>query len=259
MPAIPASERFRSFAIELAQASGEFIAPHFGNLGLAVDIKSDATPVTIADRGAEELMRAMIARRYPGHGVLGEEFGADRTDAEFVWVLDPVDGTKAFTTACPLFGTLIGLLHRGEPCLGIIHNPILRQLMIGDGTSTTLNGTTVRCRATTRVEDATLLYSDHFNAERHQDGAAFDALARRVKLARTWGDCYGYLLMAAGWADIALDPIVNPWDIAAVIPIVRGAGGTISDWHGDPPSSTPSAVACATAALHRSVIDLLNP
>lgn len=255
----PVSRQFLPFAMELAKASGEFIAPHFGNLGLAVDIKSDATPVTIADRGAEELMRAMIARRYPDHGVLGEEFGADRTDAEFVWVLDPVDGTKAFTTACPLFGTLIGLLHRGEPCLGIIHNPILRQLMIGDGATTTLNGTPVRCRATTRVEDATLLYSDHFNAERYQDGAAFDALARRVKLARTWGDCYGYLLMAAGWADIALDPIVNPWDIAAIIPIVRGSGGTITDWHGDHPSSTPSAIACATAALHRSVIDVLNP
>ena len=148
---------FLSFAVELARASGDFITPHFGNLGLTVDIKSDATPVTIADRGAEELMRAMIARRYPDHGVLGEEYGADRADAEFVWVLDPVDGTKAFTTACPLFGTLIALLHRGEPCLGIIHNPILGQLMIGDGTTTTLNGTKVRCRATTRVEEATLL------------------------------------------------------------------------------------------------------
>jgi histidinol phosphatase-like enzyme (inositol monophosphatase family) len=250
---------FLSFAVELAQASGDFIKPHFGNLGLAVDLKSDLTPVTIADRGAEELMRAMIARRYPDHGVLGEEYGADRTDAEFVWVLDPVDGTKAFTTACPLFGTLIGLLHQGKPCLGIIHNPILGQLMIGDGTTTTLNGTRVRCRATTRVEDATLLYSDHFSVERYQNGAAFDTLARRVKLARTWGDCYGYLLMAAGWADIALDPIVNPWDIAAIIPIVRGAGGTISDWNGNDPASAQSAIACATAELHRTVVAVLNP
>ena len=259
MPIQSAGERFRAFALELATASGEFIKPHFGNLGLTVDVKSDATPVTIADRGAEELMRAMIARRYPDHGVLGEEYGADRTDAEFVWVLDPVDGTKAFTTACPLFGTLIGLLHQGEPCLGIIHNPILGQLMIGDGTTTTLNGTPVHCRATTRVEESTLLYSDHFSAERYQNGAAFEALARRVKLARTWGDCYGYLLMAAGWADIALDPVVNPWDIAAIIPIVRGSGGAITDWHGNHPNSTPSAVACATATLHQSVIGILNP
>jgi histidinol phosphatase-like enzyme (inositol monophosphatase family) len=251
--------KFLPFAVELAQASGEFIKPHFGRPGLAVDLKSDATPVTIADRGAEELMRAMIAKRFPDHGVLGEEYGAARQDAEFVWVLDPVDGTKAFTTACPLFGTLIGLLHRGEPCLGIIHNPILNQLMIGDGTKTTLNGAAVQCRATTQVADATLLYSDHFTAERFQDGAAFDALARQVKLARTWGDCYGYMLMAAGWADIALDPIVNPWDIAAIIPIVRGSGGIITDWHGDSPSSTPSAVACSTSALHASVIDILNP
>ncbi len=254
-----ASDRFRSFAIELAKASGDFIVPHFGNLNLAIDLKSDATPVTIADRGAEELMRAMIARQFPDHGVLGEEYGADRTDAEFVWVLDPVDGTKAFTTACPLFGTLIALLHRGEPCLGLIHNPILNQLMIGDGTVTTLNGTPVRCRATTRVEESTLLYSDHFSAERYQDGTAFDTLARRVKLARTWGDCYGYMLMAAGWADIALDPIVSPWDIAAIIPIVRGAGGTISDWQGGSPTNAQSAIACATPQLHRAVVAILNP
>jgi histidinol phosphatase-like enzyme (inositol monophosphatase family) len=253
------ASKFLPFAVELAQASGDFIKPHFGRRGLTVDLKSDATPVTIADRGAEELMRAMIAKRFPDHGVLGEEYGAERQDAEFVWVLDPVDGTKAFTTACPLFGTLIGLMHQGEPCLGLISNPILGQLMIGNGTKTTLNGAPVRCRTTTQVEDATLLYSDHYAAERYQDGAAFDTLARKVKLARTWGDCYGYLLMAAGWADIALDPIVNPWDIAAIIPIVRGSGGIITDWHGDSPSSTPSAVACATATLHASVIDILNP
>jgi histidinol phosphatase-like enzyme (inositol monophosphatase family) len=259
MSAATVSERFRPFAIELANASGDFIKPHFGDTALAIDTKSDASPVTIADRGAEALMRKMIEARHPDHGILGEEYGGDRTDAEFVWVLDPVDGTKAFTTGCPLFGTLIALLYRGEPCLGIIHQPVLGQMMIGDNTTTTLNGRTVRCRATTRIEDATLLFSDPFTAERYQNAAAFDAVARRAKLARTWGEAYGYLLLAAGWADIVADPIMNPWDIAALVPVVRGAGGVISDWQGGTAHSATSTIACATPELHEAVIGGLNP
>lgn len=256
MPA--AARQFRPFAIELAAASGAFIKPHFADPALTVDVKSDSSPVTIADRGAEALMRQMIEARHPDHGILGEEYGALRTDAEFVWVLDPVDGTKAFTTGCPLFGTLIALLHHGQPCLGIIHQPVLGQMMIGDGVTTTLNNRPVRCRATTRIEEATLLYSDPFTAERYQNGAAFEALARRAKLARTWGEAYGYLLLAAGWADIVIDPIMNPWDIAALVPIVRGAGGAISDWQGGEAHNAASTVAGATPELHKAVIAALN-
>jgi fructose-1,6-bisphosphatase/inositol monophosphatase family enzyme len=131
---------FKRFALELAEASGAFIRPFFANPDLAVELKSDLSPVTAADRGAEELMRARIAQKFPDHGVIGEEYGVERGDAEWVWVLDPIDGTKSFMTACPLFGTLIALLHQGQPVLGVIHQPILGQLMIGDGTSTTLNG-----------------------------------------------------------------------------------------------------------------------
>jgi len=249
---------FRPFVMELAARSGEFIRPFFGDLALAIDTKSDASPVTAADRGAEELMRRMIAQRFPEHGIVGEEFGSERADAEFVWVLDPIDGTKAFITGVPLWGTLIALVHRGTPILGCIHQPVLQQLMIGDGTVTHLNGKPVRCRATTRIEDATLLTSDPLNPAKYQNGAAYDALAQRAKLVRTWADCYGYLLVASGWADICIDPIMNPWDIAALVPILRGAGGTISDWRGGAAYPAESTVAAATPELHRAVIATLN-
>lgn len=249
---------YRAFLVELAEQSGEFIRPLFGSPGLAVETKADASPVTAADRGAEELMRARIAKKFPAHGIIGEEFGTERADAEFVWVLDPIDGTKSFITGVPLWGTLIALLHRGQPVLGAIHQPILKQLVVGDGTTTTFNGHTVHTRRCTRVEDATLLTSDPLNPAKHQNGAAFDALARRAKLVRTWGDCYGYLLVTSGQADAMLDPIMNPWDIAALVPIIRGAGGVITDWRGGAAYPATSTVAAATPALHAQIIATLN-
>lgn len=249
---------YRDFLVELAEKSGDVIRPWFASPELAVEDKSDRTPVTIADRGAEELMRRMIRQRYPGHGILGEELGPENTEAEFVWVLDPIDGTRAFAAATPLFGTLIALLHRNLPVLGAIHQPVLRQLLIGDGSRTTLNGRTVRVRATQQIEEATLLCSDVLSPAQYQNGPAFDALCRRVKLVRTWGDCYGYLLLATGWADLMCDPIMNPWDVAALIPVIRGAGGVITDWQGRDPVSATSIVAAAPL-LHAQVIAALNP
>ena len=248
----------RAFLLELAAASGDFIRPFFASPDLAVEIKSDQTPVTAADRGAEELMRRMIRARYPSHGILGEEFGPERTEAEFVWVLDPVDGTRAFAAGCPLFGTLIALLHHGQPVLGAIHQPILNQLLVGDGARATLNGRPLRIRGAARLEEATLLCSDVLSPAQYQNGPAFDALGRRVKLLRTWGDCYGYLLLTTGGADIMCDPIMNPWDIAALIPVIRGAGGVITDWQGRDPVNASSIVAAAPV-LHAQVIAALNP
>lgn len=249
---------YRSFVVELAEASARVIRPLFGSASLAVETKSDLTPVTAADRGAEELMRAMIAKRFPDHGILGEEFGPHRTDAEFVWVLDPVDGTKSFAAACPLFGTLIALLHRGQPVLGAINQPILGQLVIGDGEQTTLNGNRVHCRPTRSLAQSTFLTTDWRAPAQHQNGAAFTAVTSRARIARTWGDCYGYLLVATGWADVMCDPIMNPWDIAALIPVIRGAGGVITDWQGGDPVSATSIVASATPELHAEVIRGLN-
>ena len=251
-------EVYRDFLLELAAASGDFIRPFFASPDLVVETKSDDTPVTLADRGAEELMRRMIRQRFPTHGILGEEHGPENTGAEFVWVLDPIDGTRAFAAATPLFGTLIALMHHGQPVLGVIHQPVLRQLVIGDGDRTTLNGRTVRVRATPGLAGATLLSSSALSPARHQNGEAFAALTHRVKLFRTWGDCFGYLLVATGWADIMCDPVMNPWDIAALIPVVRGAGGIITDWQGRDPVNATSIVA-AIPGLHAQVIAALNP
>jgi myo-inositol-1(or 4)-monophosphatase len=250
-------EPYRAFLIELAEKSGDFIRPLFASPTLGVEFKADESPVTAADKGAEQLLRALIAKKFPTHGVIGEEFGNDRPDAEFVWVLDPIDGTKSFITGVPLFGTLIALMHHGQPVLGAIHQPILRQLMIGDASTATLNGRAVRVRPTARIEDATFLTSDPLNPAKYQNGAAYAALEKRVRLSRTWGDCYGYLLLAAGFADIMCDPIMNPWDIQALIPIIRGAGGVITDWQGRDPVKAESIVA-ANPALHPQVIAALN-
>jgi myo-inositol-1(or 4)-monophosphatase len=249
---------YRGFTLELAEAGGDFIRPLFGRRDLPVELKSDLTPVTRADRGAEELMRRMINRKFPDHGIIGEELGSEHPDAEFVWVLDPVDGTKSFVTGVPLWGTLIALLHHGQPVLGCIHQPVLGQLMIGDGSVTTLNGAPVRCRPTTRLADATLLTCDWLSPAQHQDAAAFDRLAKSARLCRTWGDCYGYLLLAGGWADVVLDPIMNPWDIAALVPVIRGAGGVITDWAGGPAFPAKSTVAASTPELHAAVLAMLT-
>ena len=250
----------RSFLVELAEASAREILPHFGQKNVGVLEKSDSSPVTIADREAERVMREMIEHRFPDHGIVGEEFGTVRGEAEFTWVLDPIDGTKSFISAVPLFGTLIGLLHRGRPVLGCIHQPVLRQLMIGDGETTTLNGQPVRGRNCTDLSQATLLMSDPMHPAIYQDGARFESVCRRAKVVRSWGDCYGYLLLAAGWADVMLDPIMNPWDLQPIVPIIRGAGGIITDWKGGSADGlAASSGIAAMPGLHAEIVRSLNP
>jgi histidinol phosphatase-like enzyme (inositol monophosphatase family) len=243
----------RTFVTELAAASAEFIEPYFGNPGTAVEFKADDSPVTAADRGAEKIMRTMIQARFPDHGIIGEELGHKNADAEWVWVLDPIDGTKSFITGVPLWTTLIGLLHRGQPVLGAIHQPTLGQLAIGDNSTTTLNGQPVHCRSTTQLSAATLVTSDHRNLAHYQPDSHTDALIDACRLYRTWADGYGYLMLAAGFVDIAMDPIMNLWDLAALVPVVQGAGGTITDWQGAGPYPAKSTIACATPELHEAV------
>ena len=248
----------REFAIELARASGDFIRPWFARDDLAIETKADRTIVTAADRGAERLMREMITRRFPDHGILGEEFGPERTDAEFVWVLDPVDGTISFAAGVPLFGTLIALQQRGQPVLGIIHQPVLGELVIGDDSGTFCNGRRVRCATTATLEDALVMTTDIKAVAAGPDGAAFLSMVARARALRAWGDCYGYLMVATGRADVMGDQAMHPWDIAALIPVIRGAGGTITDWQGRDPVGATSIVAAATAELHGAVIAALN-
>lgn len=252
-------EPFVAFIRELAEASARVILPYYGARDMGLELKSDASPVTLADRGAEQVMREMITRRFPGHGIVGEEFGTERGDAEYVWVLDPVDGTKSFILGVPLFGTLIGLLHRGRPILGCIHQPVLRQLMIGDGKVTALNDRPVRVRPCARLSEASMLTTDPLHPAEYQNGPGFDALSRAVRLYRGFGDCYGYLLLCSGWVDVMVDPIVNPWDLLPLVPILEGAGARVTDWQGCPADHAGATSAVASGPeLHDEVIRILN-
>ncbi|HXF60253.1 MAG TPA: histidinol-phosphatase [Caldilineaceae bacterium] len=245
------------FAHHLAALSAEPIRRYF-RAGITVELKDDLSPVTIADRQAEEVMREAILRAYPDHGILGEEFGHHRPDADYQWVLDPIDGTKSYISGSFLFGTLIALVYRGRPILGVIHQPLLGDFLIGDGAHAWLNGRPVSVRPCRRVEDAVMLNTSHWNVFNHQDGAAFEALSRRVQRYHNWGDCHGYYLVAVGGADIMTDPILNTWDLMALIPIIEGAGGRITDWQGRDPIGGSGAVATG-GAIHDAVIRLLNP
>lgn len=247
---------FRAFAAELADVSGRLIAGMFRNPQLAVNRKDDASPVTAADRGAETVLRDMIRERYPDHGIIGEEFGAEREDADWVWILDPIDGTISFVAGVPLFGTLIGLMKEGEPVLGLIHQPITGELLIGSESGTTLNGLPVRVRETAALEDAVLSTTDPGLIEAHKGIAGFDRLRSRVRTTRGWGDCYGYLLVATGRIDVMVDPIMHPWDLIPLVPVIRGAGGVITTWEGEDPVAGSSAVA-AVPGLHPQVLEAL--
>jgi histidinol phosphatase-like enzyme (inositol monophosphatase family) len=248
---------YEAFIRTLAEESGKIIRPYFANPDLTIELKADETVVTVADREAELRMRELIEKTYPDHGIIGEEFEEKMTGSEFSWILDPIDGTISFAGDCPLFGTLIALLHNGQPILGAINNPVTEQLCIGDGKTTTLNGRPVRVRDTTDLSKATLLTTDIKNIAEYQDRSRFDRLLDQVALFRGWGDCYGYLLLASGKADIMIDPIMNAWDLLPVIPVIRGAGGVVTAWDGGDPV-TASACVAAGPHVHGRVLEILN-
>ncbi len=250
------NEEFKLFMQHLADLSGRIIASYF-RTQISVDLKHDDSPVTIADREAEEIMREEIMREFPGHGILGEEFGNYNEGAEYEWVLDPIDGTKSFICGAVSFGTLIALLKNGEPVLGVINQPILNEFLIGDNKLTRLNGDIVKVRECKNINDAVLLTTDHLNVEKYQDLEKFNKLIREVKLYRNWGDCYGYYLLSTGFADIMIDPVMSDWDKMALIPIIKGAGGVISDYHGNDPVKGDSIIA-ASPGIHKQVIRSLE-
>jgi inositol-phosphate phosphatase/L-galactose 1-phosphate phosphatase/histidinol-phosphatase len=224
-------DAFLDVALSLADAAGAVIRPYF-RTPIATDDKPDLSPVTAADREAEEAMRSLIEKRFPDHGILGEEFGALREDGEFVWILDPIDGTKSFISGVPLFGTLIALTHAGRPILGIIDQPISRERWVGAaGRPTTLNGEALCCRACPELATATLFATtpDMFAGT---DAAAFARLSGAVKLTRFGADCYAYGLLASGFIDLVLEASLKPYDFCAMVPIVEGAGGVATDWRG---------------------------
>jgi myo-inositol-1(or 4)-monophosphatase len=251
------TQPFVDFTKELAQASGDIITRYF-RAGVDVDHKSDDSPVTIADRESEQIMRGMIQQRFPEHGIIGEEFEHHQPDAPYQWVLDPIDGTKSFISGTFLFGTLIALLHENQPLVGAIHHPVNQQLLIGTGDETRLNDEIVRVRDCQRIEHASVLCSYVCEVAEYRDMDAFNELICRAKLFRTWGDCHGYFLVGTGYADVMLDPVMNFWDVAALVPIIQGAGGRITNWHGGDPLAVDGIIATA-GPLHDEIVALLNP
>jgi len=249
-------ENFKSFAKHLSIVSGTVINSYFRS-GVKVDSKSDSSPVTIADKKAEELMREEIMKKFPDHGIIGEEFGKHNESSDYQWILDPIDGTKSFICGAVTFGTLIALTFKGNPILGVINQPVLKEFLIGDNNFTELNGNKVRVRETNNLSDAVLLATDHFGIGEYFNQEKFNELAKQVKLYRNWGDCYGYYLVATGFADIMIDPIMSIWDSMALIPVIKGAGGIITDYKGEDAISGTSIVA-STPGIHSEIIKALN-
>jgi histidinol phosphatase-like enzyme (inositol monophosphatase family) len=247
-----------ALANSLADAARPIAARYF-RTPVTVDDKSDLSPVTIADREAETAMRSLLGKHVPSHGVFGEEHGAERTDAEYVWVLDPIDGTKAFITGLPIFGTLIALLHRGVPVLGIIDQPILKERWLGvAGRPSTLNDKPIKVRACASLDKAYMYSTAPLMfpgpiAKRHEK------LAEQVKLFRWGGDCYAYGLLAAGHVDLVVENSLKLYDFAAVVPVIKGAGGLITDWKGRELDmrSDGSVLAAGDPAIHRAALAIL--
>jgi inositol-phosphate phosphatase/L-galactose 1-phosphate phosphatase/histidinol-phosphatase len=222
---------YAAFANQLADESGAFIRPLFRKK-LDIISKADESPVTEADRGGERVMRAIINARYPDHGIVGEEYGAENGDAEWVWHLDPIDGTKSFITGSAQFATLIALTRYGKPVVGIINQPVNNERWIGiEGEQTTFNGEPISTRACATLEEASL-YTWGAECLLGENAGQMQALVRRAHLSRFSADGYAYGLLSLGFVDVVADEGMHPHDYLALAPVVKGAGGLITDWDG---------------------------
>ena len=272
-PATPAEiERFTPFLFELLDASFAEISARFLR-GIEVDDKDNGTPVTQADKQAEAVMRKLIEARYPKHGIFGEEFGIKESEevdgVRYRWILDPIDGTRSFITNSFLFGTLIALERDDgagfRPILSSVSHPAARVRTVGSLSGTTLyydNGISplvrpLHVRNCTQLSEATLLATSHWTTGEQKGDVRIQKLIDVVKLYRTFGDCFGYFAVASGGADIMIDPDLSYWDIAALLPVVEGAGGTLTSMTGGNPLKDLSAV-CTAGGIHGEVIALLN-
>ena len=245
------------FLSDLAQASSDVILPLFESKDLSVDLKADSTPVTKADRDCEEKLRTMIRKRYPDHGIIGEEFGREKEEAEYVWTIDPIDGTVSFIHGVPLFTTLIGVLRQGAPTLGLISQPVLKKLCIGTDEGTTLNGKPVHVRMTSSLNASTVVCSGLSGFSGSLPRGSTEKIREAVQTFRTWGDGWGYMMVACGMADIMIDAALHIWDAVAVIPCIHGAGGKTSSMGGGDSLKDLSLVA-TNGVLHDPFLKLLT-
>lgn len=251
--------RLLAFAEQLSDAAGSIIAPYF-RADIAIDQKIDDTPVTVADREAEQAMRALIEETFPDHGIEGEEFGAVRLDADYVWHLDPIDGTKSFITGRPLFGTLVSAARQGKPVVGVIDHCMMKERWTGaTGTPSRWNGKTVRVRSCESLGDAILYVTSPKMFKLPGEAEAFGRVEDAVALPLYGGDCYAYGQLAMGFADIIVEADLDTHDYFALIPVIEGAGGIITDWEGNPlgPDSKGQVLAAGDARVHAEALKLL--
>ena len=254
---------FSAFVDELATLSGAAILPFFRSSLMATDKSNGGMfdPVTEADRASEAVMRRRIKTVFPDHGIVGEEFGSENPDAEFVWVLDPIDGTKAFISGLPLWGTLIGLTRNGAPAFGMMHQPFTKERFFGDGGGATLRTPAgekrLKTRACASLAQATLSCTSPtmFDEDQLQ---RFRQVEAQSRLVRYGYDCYAYCMVAAGFIDVVIEANLKPYDIVALIPIIEGAGGIVTAWDGGSPAQGGSIIAAGDRRVHAEALALLN-
>jgi myo-inositol-1(or 4)-monophosphatase len=253
---------FTAFLERLAKASGDTILPFF-RTALAIENKKAIgfDPVTAADRAAENAMRALIRASFPEHGIVGEEYGAERPDAEYVWVLDPIDGTKSFIAGMLAWGTLIGLTRFGEPVFGTMHQPFTRERFFGDGGAARYCGPggarDLHVRACECLSEA-LLFTTSPLLMNDADRERFRRVENAARLSRYGGDCYAYCMLAAGQIDLIVETELNPHDIVPLIPIVTGAGGVVSTWENGPARAGGRVVVAGDERVHAAALQMLN-
>jgi histidinol-phosphatase len=254
---------FAAFLDELASVSGETVLPFF-RTALSVDNKGGPRgfdPVTAADHAAETAMRTLIRRSFPSHGIIGEEYGEERADAEYVWVLDPIDGTKSFISGMPAWGTLIALLRAREPVYGMMNQPFIRERFSGDGAKAHYRGPAgsrdLRVRACAELAEAVLFTTSPLlmNAV---DRDLFGRVEKMVRLSRYGGDCYAYCMLAAGHVDLVIETELKPYDVLPLVPIIAGAGGVITTWDGAAPNAGGRIIAAGDRRVHAAAMEILK-
>jgi myo-inositol-1(or 4)-monophosphatase len=255
---------FNAFIGRLATASGDTILPFF-RTSLGIDNKAgrgDFDPVTEADRAAEAVMRRMIKESFPQHGIVGEEFGSEREDADYVWVLDPIDGTKSFIAGFPIWGTLIALLHQGTPVYGMMHQPFTGERFSGDNGAAEYRGPNnaarkLGVRRCNGLAEAVMFTTSPLLMN-ESDRSTFHRVESEVRLSRYGGDCYSYCMLASGHVDLVIETELKPYDIAALIPIVTSAGGIVTTWQGEPAQNGGRIIAAGDPRVHQAALALLK-
>jgi histidinol-phosphatase len=254
---------FSAFVDELAKVSGDTILPFFRT---AMSVKDKGRPgsfdpVTAADHAAETTMRALIHRTFPDHGIIGEEFGEERPDAEYVWVLDPIDGTKSFICGMPVWGTLIALTRFGEPVFGMMSQPFTAERFSGDGGAARYRGPAgereLRVRRCADLSEAVLLTTSPLLMN-SADRETFAKVEAAVRLSRYGGDCYAYCMLASGHVDLVIETELKPYDVLPLVPIIVGAGGVVTTWENGSPYHGGRIVAAGDKRVHAAALELLN-